>query len=606
CFVTKDGAETDLDLGHYERFLDVELKKDAATLAGRVLRDLINRERDGRFLGKTVQVVPHFTDAIQQEFEKSGVGSDVHIVEMGGTVGDYEGVAFLEAIREFSSRVGRENCLYVHVVYVPYIGASKEFKSKPAQNAVRDLRSFGVVPDMLVARADREPPASIASKLSLFGGVPSDAIVVLSNADTVYRVPLTLEEKSVGDFIAKRFQLETPPAEMTKWHDIVGRATADFEQTISIGIVAKYLDNEDTYFSVVEALRSAAWEQGVKLRYDWVSAEQLESHGITALSKYDGLLVPGGFGNRGIEGMILAADHALEHRIPYFGICLGLQVAVIAAARRGGQPDATTTEVQPDAEHDVVYIMEHQRGKEATGGTMRLGNYECVLTEGSLAAFTYGEPTIVERHRHRYEVNRRFEKEINYGGVKVTGTSPDGMLVEMIEGQDHPYFIATQAHPEFRSRPHRAHPLFTGLIRAAKQKKYNKRWGMDIQPANQAQPVSDDQELAKVLAGPDDTQAPAAPAEPAADNTTQSGLQFEESPVPPAAGASVAAPEPAVLPTPAPTPSPETPVAQTPSASPELDSIKKDALEELRPLVTKLDLPSDEKFDTLLLIIRER
>jgi CTP synthase len=471
CFVTKDGAETDLDLGHYERFLDVEVTKDAATLAGRLMRDLIVNERSGKFLGKTVQLVPHFTDAIQREFEASGGDTDVHIVEIGGTVGDYEGLAFLEAIREFSMQVGRENCLYVHVVYLPYLGASKEFKSKPAQNAIRDVRGFGVMPDMIVARADREPPASTAEKLSLFGGVPREAVVVLPNADTVYRVPLTLEEKGVGDFVAKRLQLSHQPANMQKWQDLVAKATAVNDQTVKIGIIAKYLDNEDTYFSVVEALRAAAWDQAVKVEYSWVSAEQLESKGTRELEAYDGILVPGGFGNRGVEGKIAAAGFALEHKTPYLGLCLGLQVAVIAAARRSGLAEANSTEIMPNTPQDVVYIMEQQRGKEATGGTMRLGNYDCILREGSLSARTYGMTEIVERHRHRYEVNRKFEQEIVAGGVEISGTSPDGTLVEMIEGHEHPYFLATQAHPEFRSRPHRPHPLFVGLIKAAKERK---------------------------------------------------------------------------------------------------------------------------------------
>jgi CTP synthase len=468
CFVTKDGAETDLDLGHYERFLDVEMTSAAATLAGRVMRDLIVDERRGKFLGKTVQMVPHFTEAIQTEIEKSGGDTDVHIVEIGGTVGDYEGVAFIEAIREFSLWVGRENCMYVHVVYLPFLGASKEFKSKPAQNAIRDLRGFGIMPDMIVARADREPPASIAEKLSMFSGVPPEAVVVLPNADTVYRVPLTLEEKGVGDFITRRFGLPKKTAEMSRWEGIVRRATADMEPVVTIGIIAKYLDNEDTYFSVVEALRSAAWHEKVRVKYEWVSAEKLEKEGTGSLSRFDGILVPGGFGNRGIEGKIAAAGYALEHKVPYLGICLGLQVAVIAAARRGGLEDAASTEVVPDAKSDVVYIMEQQRGKEATGGTMRLGNYDCVLKHDSLAATTYQAADIIERHRHRYEVNRKFEQDIIAGGVEISGTSPDGLLVEMVEAAEHPYFLATQAHPEFRSRPHRAHPMFVGLVRATK------------------------------------------------------------------------------------------------------------------------------------------
>ncbi len=470
CFVTKDGAETDLDLGHYERFLDIELTQDAATLSGRLLRDLIAAERAGAFLGKTVQLVPHLTNAIQDEIEHSGAGSDVHIVEIGGTVGDYEGLAFIEAIREFASRVGRENCAYVHLVYIPYLAASKEFKTKPAQNAVRDLRGFGISPDVIVARADSAPHDGITEKLAMFSGVEKEAVVTLPNADTVYRVPLTLEEYKVGELLERKFALSPKKADMKLWDTVVESATKTRKKEVKIGIVAKYLDNEDTYFSVIESLKIAAWQENVKLRYDWVSAEELEREGTGQLAQYDGILVPGGFGTRGVEGMIAAANYALENGVPYLGICLGLQVAVIAAARRGGLPDATSTEVLPGAEHDVVYIMADQRGKEATGGTMRLGNYVCLLETGSLAEKVYGAAEITERHRHRYEVNRTYEQHITAGGLKVSGTSPDGKLVEMVEAKQHPYFIATQAHPEFRSRPGRAHPLFTGLIGAAKGK----------------------------------------------------------------------------------------------------------------------------------------
>jgi CTP synthase len=467
CFVTHDGAETDLDLGHYERFLDIELGKDGITLSGRLLKELIEAERAGKFLGKTVQLVPHFTDAIQEAIVNSGKGSDVHIVEIGGTVGDYEGLAYLEAIRELAARVGHENYLFMHVVHVPYLSASKEFKTKPAQNAVRDLRGFGISPDIIVARTDHAPTKTIVEKLSLFGGIPGEDVVPLPNADTIYRVPLELEERGVGDLIMKRFGLKRRKADMRSWQDIVARAVEPKKNTVRIGIVAKYLDNEDTYFSVVEALRTAAWYEGVRLEHEWVSAEVLEREGTDSLDSYDGLLLPGGFGSRGIEGKVAAADYALDKKVPYLGICLGLQLAVVAAARRGGIKQAVSAEVDPDSKFDAVYIMADQRGKEATGGTMRLGDYECVIHRGSLAEKVYGSRKITERHRHRYEVNRKFEDAIEAGGLVISGESPDGELVEMIEAREHPYFIATQAHPEFRSRPNRPHPLFSGLIRAA-------------------------------------------------------------------------------------------------------------------------------------------
>jgi len=467
CFVTRDGAETDLDLGHYERFLDIEVTQASATLAGRLLRDLIQNERNGKFLGKTVQMVPHFTNAIQEAIANSGEGSDVHIVEIGGTVGDYEGLSFIEAIREFADRVGHKNCAYIHVVYVPYLSASKEYKTKPAQNAIRDLRGFGVIPDMIIARSDDLIGDSILSKISMFGGVDKEAVINLPNARSIYEVPLTLEEKSVADLLSRKLGLEEKKSELKTWQDINQKIQGKYDRTVRIGIVAKYLDNDDTYYSVVESLKIAAWHEGVNLAFVWVDAENVEKE-LMQLSNFDGLLVPGGFGTRGVEGKIAAADFALNHATPYLGICLGLQAAVIAAARRAGVVGATSQELDPDTEDPVIYLMEGQAGKQATGGTMRLGDYTANLEEGSLAAKLYGSKQVVERHRHRFEVNRAYEKDILSGGIKISGESPDGRLVEYIEAEDHPYFIATQAHPEFLSRPSRPHPLFLGLIRAAK------------------------------------------------------------------------------------------------------------------------------------------
>ena len=468
CFVTKDGAETDLDLGHYERYLDIELTQASSTMSGRLLRQLIEDERSGKFQGKTLQMVPHFTDAIQNSIIEAGQDSDVHIVEIGGTVGDIEGLAFVEAIRELSGKVGRNNCIFAHVVYIPYLGTSKEFKTKPAQMAVRELRSLGVMPDLLLARTEGKVGNGIVGKLSMFGGVPTEAVVLLPNARTVYEVPLTLEEHGVDDFVLNRLGIEAGEADMRQWHDIVLAATTKREHTVKVGIVAKYLDNEDTYFSVIESLRSAAWHQEVNLEYDWVDAELLEKEGTDSLDQYDAILVPGGFGARGVEGMIAAAGYAMERNTPYLGICLGLQVAAIAAARKSGLTDANTSEVDPNTPHPVIYIMEGQAGKESTGGTMRLGDYTCAITEDSLAERVYGSREIVERHRHRYEVNQQYRDALEQSGLRITGLSPDGRLVEMLEHASNDYFIATQAHPEFRSRPHRAHPLFDGFIAAAK------------------------------------------------------------------------------------------------------------------------------------------
>jgi CTP synthase len=466
CFVTQDGAETDLDLGHYERFLDEEMSRSSITLSGSLMKQLIEDERGGKFLGKTVQLVPHLTDAIQVKIEAAGAGSDIHIVELGGTVGDYEGLSFIEAFREFAMK-HKGDVAFVHVVYVPYLKASKEFKTKPAQNAVRDLRGFGISPDIIVARVEETPDDSIVRKVSQFGGVAPEAVALLPNADTVLRVPLTLHDLGIDTQIARVvLGMNVGEADLSGWQDVVKKATSNHERSVRVGIVAKYLDNEDTYISVLEALKSAAWHQDVNVVYDWVSAEEIESKGTDVLDAYDGLIVPGGFGTRGAEGKIAAADYALTHKKPYLGLCLGLQVAVIAAARRGGVEKATSGEFMPDSDRQVVYIMDDQKGKEATGGTMRLGNYPASLVEGSTTAKLYDTTDVTERHRHRYEVNRAFEEQINVGGLTISGQSPDGTLVEFVEASDHPFFVATQAHPEFRSRPSRPHPLFAGFIQS--------------------------------------------------------------------------------------------------------------------------------------------
>lgn len=463
CFVTKDGAETDLDLGHYERFLDIELTQKNATLSGRLLSNLIADERAGKMRGKTVQLVPHLTNAIQDAIKVAGEGSDFHIVEIGGTVGDYEGLSFIEAIREFSQKVGRENCLFVHVVYVPFLGTSHEYKTKPAQNALAELRSFGIMPDVVAVRteSDQTPPASIASKISMFGGVPKEGVVLLPNVDTVYRIPLTIA-RDLGAILAK-FAGDTIEPDLSVWKKLVHHDRTEYKREVRIGLVAKYVDNTDTYLSVVEALKAAAWSQKTDVSIDWINAETVTDE---ELAQVDGILVPGGFGERGVEGKIKSATYALETGKPYLGICLGLQVAVIAAARRGGLTHANSTEFSSTNE-DVVYIMEGQTGKESTGGTLRLGNYEAALVSGSLAAKVYESSVVTERHRHRYEVNQTFLPQIEKGGVVVSGTSPDGKLVEYVEAPSSSYFIATQAHPEFRSRPMRPHPLFVELIKAA-------------------------------------------------------------------------------------------------------------------------------------------
>ena len=472
CFVTKDGAETDLDLGHYERFLDTEMTKSSSVMSGRILLKLIEDERNGKFLGKTVQVVPHLTNAIQEYIASASKGYDVHIVEIGGTVGDYESPAFFEAIREFSSSVGEEHCMFVQVVYLPYLSTSKEIKTKPAQNATRDLRSMGIVPDLLVARTEVPANGSTRAKLSAFCGVPEKGIALLPNADTVYEVPLTLEHQGIGAYITNKLHLRGHKAKDLKaWQTMVDQIKEKPSQKVKIGVVAKYLDNEDTYISVMEALKSAAWKNKIGFEFTWVDSEALEKPGTNlknVFKKFDGIVVPGGFGTRGVEGKIKAARYALNNKLPYLGLCLGLQVGVIAAARNAGLQQATTVELDAQATDRVIDVMQGQEGKENTGGTMRLGNYPCVLQKGSKAAKLYGTTKIEERHRHRCECNNDYRDMYEKWGIKAVGTSPDGTLVEVIEAIDHPFFVASQFHPEFTSRPNRPQPLFDGFIASCK------------------------------------------------------------------------------------------------------------------------------------------
>ena len=375
CFVTKDGAETDLDLGHYERFLDIELTKKNATLSGRLLLQLISDERSGKFGGKTVQLVPHLTRAIGQSIAEAGQGSDVHIVEIGGTVGDYEGLSFVEAIREYALKVGRENCLYVHVVYVPFIDTSKEFKTKPAQNALNDLRRFGIVPDIVIVRSDRPAPIAVARKIAMFGGLKEDAVMMMPNVDSVFSVPIMIAKSSLSELLSKFTNNNNEP-DMSKWRKLTNSQKKVHNKKVRIGLVAKYLDNEDTYISVIEALKAASWKLNLGLEIKWIDAEKVTT---AKLKNCDGILVPGGFGVRGVEGKIKASKYCLENNVPYLGICLGLQVAVIASCRKAGLINANSTEFDPATKFPVVYIMEDQKGKESTGGTLRLGEYTAYL-----------------------------------------------------------------------------------------------------------------------------------------------------------------------------------------------------------------------------------
>lgn len=466
CFVTADGVETDLDLGHYERFLDFETSRYSITLSGAIFKELIDKERSGGFKGKTVQLVPHFTNLVQEKIERASADSDIHIVEIGGTIGDYEGLPFVEAIRLFANRVGRKNCLYVSVVYVPWINTSKEFKTKPAQNALKDLRGFGIIPDIVCTRTERPAPREIQEKIAAFAGIDKDAVVNLPDIKSVYDVPFNVLKSGVLS-ILNDFAKDDSEPDMSKWEEFSGLRNRTFERTVRVGLVAKYVGNNDTYMCVTEALKAAAAWNKVNLELIWINAERFEDE---LLSDLNGIVVPGGFGARGVEGKIAAAEYALENDVPYLGLCLGMQVSVIAAARRAGVKNANSEEfgaTEKDG-NNVIYIMEGQKGKESTGGTMRLGDYSARLDPKSKTAKIYGTTEVVERHRHRFEVNQKFLGEIEAGGLKVSGTSPDGKLVEFVEAPGKKFFQATQAHPEFRSRPLSPHPLFMEFIRSCK------------------------------------------------------------------------------------------------------------------------------------------
>lgn len=477
CFVTKDGAETDLDLGHYERFIDEEMTSDSSLMSGRVLLKLIQDERAGKFDGDDVQIIPHLTGAIQDWIIKAGKDYDVHIVEIGGTVGDYESLAFIEAIRELGVNVGLENCIYVHVVYLPYLGASNEIKTKPAQNSVRELRGLGIAPDVLVARSEKHSNGAARRKLSLFSGVQESAIALLPNAESIYEVPLTLEDTGIADVIASQLNLDTKKPDLKEWRAVVKLATAIHDRTIKVALVAKYMDNTDTYMSVFEALKSAAWHNGCNVEIKWVDASDFDEPNTDiskSLMRFDGIIVPGGFGQRGLEGKIKAAQFALKQKVPYLGLCLGLQMGVIAAARNSGLTSATSFELNPGSSHLIIATMEDQKNKLQTGGTMRLGDYECMLEKNSLAARLYGSLCIVERHRHRGECDNAYRDQYEKWGIKATGLNTKNNLVEVIEGIDHPFFLASQFHPEFKSRPNKPHPMFAGFIQAVVAKTFKK------------------------------------------------------------------------------------------------------------------------------------
>jgi CTP synthase len=468
-FVTEDGAETDLDLGHYERFLDENLGKLSNVTTGSVYWEVIQRERRGDYLGATVQVIPHITNEIKNRIGRLGRDKDIVITEIGGTVGDIESLPFLEAIRQFRNDVGRKNVLYVHVSYVPYIEAAGELKSKPTQHSVQTLRQIGISPDLIICRADRPIDEDVRQKISLFSDTELDSVIPAENAPTLYSIPLTLHEGRLDELVLEKLGLPTPPPELARWRALVERMLSA-EETVRVAVVGKYIKLQDSYLSVVEALGHAGGEHGVKVEIDWIDAEDLIDPALTKerLATADGVLVLPGFGDRGTEGKIEAARYARESGTPYLGLCLGMQIAVVEFARHSvGLTKANSTEFDPESPHPVIDIMPDQIGVEK-GGTMRLGHYPCQIVPGTLASEVYGEELVYERHRHRYEVNNGYRDALSQSGMVFSGTSPDGRLVEIAELKDHPFFIGSQFHPEFRSRPLRPHPLFRGFVRACR------------------------------------------------------------------------------------------------------------------------------------------
>ncbi|MEI6169484.1 MAG: CTP synthase [Candidatus Saccharibacteria bacterium] len=465
-FVTCDGGETDLDLGHYERFIDRELTRKSSTMSGKIYSKVLSDERKGLFLGKTIQIIPHITNEIMNQIISSSEGSDIHIAEVGGTVGDYEAQAWVEAIRQMKRRVGANNVLYTHVVYIPYLAVSKEFKTKPAQNSVRDLREAGIQPDVLFVRSDKPINAEAFDKMSLYCDVDRDAIVALPNSSSVYEVPLRMEDSGIGDYICGKLELSCSKPDLKDWSNLVDKIKSK-KPSISVGVIAKYMANEDTYLSVFEALRSAGWSHNLDINIVWVDSEKLEADS-NLLEGLDGILVPGGFGSRGVEGKVLAARYARLNGIPYLGLCLGMQVAVIDFAREVlGDESANSSEINPDAKNKVIYIMPNQIGVDL-GGSMRLGDHDAKIDKKSRSYLAYGKTKVSERHRHRYEFNNDYRELLQKAGLIIAATSPDGKLVEIVEHKNHPFFVASQFHPEYKSRSNRPHPLFKDFIGAIK------------------------------------------------------------------------------------------------------------------------------------------
>ena len=474
-FVTDDGAETDLDLGHYERFIDINLSKNSNTTTGKIYQSVINKERRGDYLGGTVQVIPHITNEIKERVFRVGQqdNADFVITEIGGTVGDIESLPFLEAIRQVKKDVGKNDVLYIHVTLVPYISAAGELKTKPTQHSVKELRSIGISPVIIVCRSEKPISKEMREKMAMFCDVDPDAVIQNLTARSIYEVPMLMEEQGLDTIVLRKLEMEDKPKDMQGWHDMVARILKKYDKKVTIAVVGKYVALQDAYISITESLRHAAVANEAELDIHWVNAEEIEADDTDmakVMAGVDGILVPGGFGNRGIEGKIKAIQYAREHKIPFFGICLGMQCAVIEFARHVcGMADANSSEFNPNSAHPVIDLMPEQIDVEDLGGTMRLGLYPCKVYPDTLTSKAYNAELIYERHRHRYEFNNAFREKIVGKGLVLGGTLPNGRLVEIVElpQSEHPWFLGAQFHPEFKSRPTNPHPLFRDFVGAA-------------------------------------------------------------------------------------------------------------------------------------------
>ena len=473
-FVTEDGAETDLDLGHYERFIDVNLGQYSNVTAGRVYSSIIEKERRGDYLGGTVQVIPHVTNEIKSRVLLAGESSDADVVitEIGGTTGDIESLPFLEAIRQIRSDLGRENVCYIHCTLLPYIKAAGEMKTKPTQQSVKELRGLGIQPDIIVVRNELALTDELRAKISLFCDIPKQNVIESRDVSNLYQLPLNLKAQKIDDIVLKHFNLTAKEADMEEWTSLVERVD-NLKDEVRIALVGKYVELHDAYISVVESLKHAGYKHNSKVKIDWIQSEDITEENVHEyLKEADGILVPGGFGNRGVEGKITTIKYARENKIPFFGICLGMQLAAVEFARNVcGLTGAHSSELDPNTPYPIINLLPDQENVVEMGGTLRLGSYPCTLTEGSQVHKEYGEINITERHRHRYEFNNFYRERLTNKGLVLSGVSPDGRLVEIVELPEHPWFVAGQFHPEFKSRPEKAHPLFAGFIKASLENK---------------------------------------------------------------------------------------------------------------------------------------